>query len=575
MRWELAPSNRSAARRLSQRLGVSLPTATLLWQRGWKHAESAERFLKPHLRRLSDPLLVKHLPEAVDRLRAAMCQGESILVFGDYDVDGVTATTLLVSILHRYGVRPAYTVPLRQEEGYGLSRAALERAFEQGGIPDLLIAVDCGTSSREEVAWLRGQGVDVIIVDHHQAKDRLPEDALLINPHVHDAEDAPWRDLCAVGLVFKFIHGLLKVLRQNGDALAHEIQLRDYLDLVALGTIADLVPLKEENRILARNGLKALKSPGRLGLQALYEVAGMALGAPVTPFDISFRLGPRINASGRLDDAQAPIEMLLGEDFQTCRQTARNLDEFNQERQRIEATITEEAEALVEERFLNDPAIVLYGPEWHTGVVGIVASRLVQRFHKPTLVLGADGPNEAKGSGRSITGIDLVAALTPCREHLAKWGGHPMAVGVGLEASRVEALRAAFNAAVLAQVAGELPPKTLRVDLEITPDLLTERLLQELEQLAPFGQEHPEPVLVLRGVPLHGVGSFGQGGKHLRFHLARPHGAGRLGGVAWKAAEAPPPEDVPLDLAVRFHWNIWNGRRTPRLTLVDWKECQG
>jgi single-stranded-DNA-specific exonuclease len=571
MDWNWATTNRPAARRLSQRLGISLPTASLLCERGWTEAEEAEQFLKPHLRRLADPLEVAYLPEAVERLRRAMREGESILVFGDYDVDGITATTLLVSILHRYGVHPRYTVPLRQEEGYGLSRMALERAFEQGGVPDLLIAVDCGTSSRAEVAWLRAQGVDVIILDHHTAKEGLPEDALLVNPHLHDPADAPWRELCAVGLVFKFVHGLLKVLRKAGDALAHEIHLRDYLDLVALGTIADLVPLRGENRILAKNGLKALKSPSRLGLQALYEVAGMALGAPVTPFDISFRLGPRINASGRLDDAQAPIEMLLGTDSQACRATARDLDTFNQERQRIEAAIAEAAQTMVEARFANDAAILVFAPEWHTGVVGIVASRLVQRFHRPTLVLGADGPDEAKGSGRSIPGVDLVAALGACRQYLTKWGGHPMAVGVGARVETLDALREAFNVAILAQVGGTLPPKTLRIDLELKPEDLTERFLDELELLAPFGQENPEPVLGLRGVPLHHLGPFGKG-QHLRFQLARPLGASPLGGVAWKAAENSPPEDTPLDLAVRFHWNLWNGRRSPRLTLVDWRE---
>lgn len=568
MRWELASADLAAAQHLSQRLGVSLPVAVILSLRGWSQAERAEEFLKPHLRRLSDPLEVKFLREAVDRLLQAMRRGEQILVFGDYDVDGVTATSLLVSILHRFAIRPRYTVPRRQEEGYGLSREALERAFTKGK-PDLLIAVDCGTSSREEVAWLAAQGVDTIILDHHQARGTTADNAILVNPHVHDDADSPWRNLCAVGLVFKFVHGLLKVMRADGDSLAHEIDLRDYLDLVALGTIADLVPLKGENRILARNGLRALKSPKRMGLQALYEVAGMALGNPVSPFDISFRLGPRINACGRLDDAHAPIGMLLGTDFQTCRQTARELDGFNQERQRIEAEISAEAEALVEEQFAEDPGIVVYAPAWHTGVVGIVASRLVQKFHRPALVLGDDGAFSAKGSGRSIPGVDLVQVLGHCKHCLSKWGGHPMAVGLSIETTRIEEFRTAFNEAILGHVGGQLPERRLHIDAEIQAEDLTERLLNELELIAPFGQANPEPVFSLRGVHLRGLNTFGSG-QHLRFQLDRGPSL-PITGVAWKAAANPPPADVPIDLAVRFHWNLWNGRRSPRLTLVDWK----
>ncbi len=568
MRWEIAPADYTNARYLSQRLGISVSAGVLLSQRGWKTPEAAERFLKPHLRRLSDPLLVTHLKEAVERTLLAMRRSETILVFGDYDVDGVTATTLLVSILHRFGVLPRYAVPRRQEEGYGLSRPALERILADGK-PDLLIAVDCGTSSRSEVEWLIEQGVEVIVIDHHQARDSIADAAILVNPHLYDEEDAPWRHLCAVGLVFKFVHGMIKVLRANGDALAQEIDLREYLDLVALGTIADLVPLRDENRILARNGLRALKNPSRLGLQALYEVAGLTLGSPIAPFDISFRLGPRINASGRLDDAQTPIEMLLGSNFQTCRETARELDGFNQERQRIEAAISAEAEALVEERFAQDPGLVVYAPTWHTGVVGIVASRLVQRFHRPTLVLGDESDVLAKGSGRSISGVDLVQVLAGCSPHLSRWGGHPMAVGVSVECNRIDRLREAFNNAILAHVGGSLPEKVLHLDLVLEPDDLNERLLAELEQLAPFGQANAEPVFALKGVRLRDVGPFGRG-EHLRFQLDRSP-AVPLSGVAWKAAGTPPPAHTPIDIAVRFNWNLWNGRRSPRLTLVDWK----
>jgi single-stranded-DNA-specific exonuclease len=569
MRWEFASEDATATRYLSQRLGVSQVTAALLWQRGWQSPESAERFLKPQLRRLADPLEVKYLPEAVNRILGAMRKDESVLVFGDYDVDGVTATTLLVSILQRFGLRPKYAVPLRQEEGYGLSKAALERALETEK-PDLLIAVDCGTSSRAEVAWLAEQGIDVIIIDHHTAKDSLPVEAILINPHVHDAPDAEWLNLCAVGLVFKVVHGLIKVLRQNGDAIAQEIDLRNYLDLVALGTVSDLVPLHGENRILAYNGLRSLKSPRRPGLQALYEVAGMALGAEVTPFDISFRLGPRINASGRLYDAAQPIEMLLGNDFADCRRTALELDRFNKERQSVEAEIARSAEAMVEAEQADAPGIVVYHPDWHTGVVGIVASRLVQRFHRPSIVFGGDGPGVTKGSGRSIPGVNLVEVLDPCAQHLTKWGGHPMAVGASANEDSIDDFKKAFHHSILNHVSGELPERSLQIDLAVEPRELTERLLEELSHLAPFGQANPEPVLALKDVRMSNLKFFGKEGKHLRFTVERDVGS-PLSGIAWNAAKKPPPENTAIDIAVRFNWNHWNGRRTPRLTLVDWK----
>lgn len=568
MRWEYATTDDDCSQLLSQRLGITSTTAALLWQRGWVTPESAERFLKPQLRRLGDPLAVENLPAAVDRILNALRKDETILVFGDYDVDGVTATTLLVSILQRFGAQPKFVVPLRQEEGYGLSVAALERAIKQEK-PDLVIAVDCGTSSQKEVAWLNKKGISVVIIDHHTAKEALPENAILVNPHVHGSDDEEWVDLCAVGLVFKVIHGLIKVLRNEGDSIANEIDLREYLDLVAMGTIADLVPLHGENRVLAHNGLKSLKNPKRIGLQTLFEVAGLKIGEEVNPFDISFRLAPRINASGRLYDAAQPIEMLLGNDIVNCRHIAQELDRFNKERQTVEAAIAKEAQRITETEQADTPGIVVYNPEWHTGVVGIVASRLVQRFHRPAIVFGSDGEGTAKGSGRSIKGVDLVEVLQRCESHLSTWGGHPMAVGVGLESKSIDAFREAFSASITESVGGALPDKTLRVDLEINPAELNDQLLEELSQLAPFGQGNREPVFTLSQVVARDVRRFGSD-KHLRFMIDR-ESLSPLSGIAWNAGEKPLPEGTLIDIAARFHWNHWNGRRSPRLTLADWK----
>jgi single-stranded-DNA-specific exonuclease len=567
MRWiaeESPPVSELSA--LASAFGLSETAASLLWGRGFTENTAADAFLDPRLARLDDPFVISHLREAVDRVRRALRLGEQIVVFGDYDVDGVTSTTLLVSFLRRYGCKPRYYVPRRLDEGYGLSHDALERVLEDG-TPELFIAVDCGTSSREEVAWLRDKGIDVVIIDHHTAKEALPEDALLVNPHVHDTEDAPWSDLCTVGLVFKLIHGLLKALRAEDDPMAHEIDPREFLDLVALGTIADLVPLQGENRIFARAGLQRMKTPARVGLFALFEVAGLKPGQAVEPFDIAFRLAPRINASGRLDDASRPIEMLLGSDLAAAREIARELDSFNRERQEIEAAITAQAIEMAEANWGQSPGLILHSPEWHPGVVGIVASRISQHFHRPAIILGAEG-EVAKGSGRSIAGIDLVEVLKPCADHLEKWGGHPMAVGVTATPGTLDALREAFETSIIEQCQGTLPDRELRIDAWVRPSIFTATFLDELERLSPFGQGNPEPVLGVRGGILRWVQCFGRG--HVRFQLERAPGD-TVSGIAWRMADNLPPEGTAIDLAVRFDWNLWNGRKEPRVTLVDWR----
>jgi single-stranded-DNA-specific exonuclease len=570
MRWIDPPVDDAQALALGQALGVSPTMGALLCRRGLTEAVAARSFLNPRLASLGDPFRLTGMDRAVARLRQAMARGEKILVYGDYDVDGATSTALLIAILRRYGIQPRYFVPLRLEEGYGLSTEALDRALADSQ-PDLLIAVDCGTSSRAAVAHLRGLGIDVIILDHHASKEALPDDCILVNPHVWDEDKAAegWSELSAVGIVFKFLHALLKQLRAEGDDHAAEIHLRDYLDLVALGTICDLVPLCGENRILATHGLQLMQRCRRVGLCALIEASGLQLGDEITPFDISFRLGPRINASGRLADASMPIELLLSDDYQASRGAARTLDNYNRERQEIERAMAEAAIAQVEAHYANDPGLVLFSPDWHPGVVGIVASRVAARFHRPTLVLGAEDGYGAKGSGRSIDGINLVEVLHGCSEHLERWGGHPMAVGLSVRQECVVGLRQAFSAAIGALTDGVMPEKVLPIDRWIDRDELSNDLLQELEQLAPYGQGNPEPVLALRGAVLQQINAFGNG--HVRALLPARANGSALSVISWNSAGAPPPDSQPLDLAFRFHWNVWQGRKNPRITLLDWR----
>jgi single-stranded-DNA-specific exonuclease len=570
MQW-IRPSFKSGlARNVAQQFGISQVVAELLVNRGLTDPEQINGFLNPRLQSLEDPLQMTNMTEAVARVESALQQQESILIFGDYDVDGVTSTVFLTHFLRRFGLSPSYVVPKRLEEGYGLSMDSLKRALAEGK-PDLLFAVDCGTSSLEEVAWLREQGISVIILDHHTSKEALPEDCTLVNPHVHEEEDVPWKNRGSVGLVFKFCHAFLKIMRQKGDHLAEQTDIREYLDLVAMGTVADLVKLEGENRILVKHGLNRLGKCQRPGICALMEVAGISLGDNISPFDIGFKIGPRINASGRLDDASLPIDLLLNEDWTDCHKTARMLDGFNKERQDIERKITDAAEAQVEKQFPDDPGAILHAPEWHAGVVGIVASRISRKYNRPALVLGSDGEGMIKGSGRSVEGVDLVEILKDCTSHITQWGGHPMAIGLTTSEDKIDDLRQAFNAALMAKFPKGLPEPVMHIDAVMDVSDLNEKLLEELNCLMPYGQGNPEPVFAIERATLANVTPLGA--DHLRFNLERGSGNVPIEGVAWGMAARTPPTKTPIELLVRYHWHSWRGRRSRRVTMLDWRPC--
>jgi len=570
MRWIHTPLPASEVEALSKREGVSLVLAELLLHAGLGGAGAAEQFLRPVLAGLADPFLLRNLEAAVDRLGQAIASREAVTVLGDYDVDGVTSTALLVTVLRRFGLEPRFVVPRRAEDGYGLSRSAIDRALEPGK-PQLFIALDCGTNSHDEVAYLCAQGIDVIVIDHHRSKERALEQGLLINPHVNpDAAgaDAAWRNFCTVGLVFKLMHGLLKRLRAENHPIAFSIKLRDHLDLVALGTVADLVPLLAENRILAHHGLRIMQETHRPGLRALMDVAGIKPGQQIMPVDVSYRIGPRINASGRLADAALSVELLVSDDVRFCFETSRRLDLFNRERQEIERQMTEEAERVIETRYAADQGIVLFDESWHPGVVGIVAGRVSRKYNRPCIVLGNEG-DLAKGSGRSIDGISLVEVLAPCSELLDSWGGHPMAVGVSLDKKQVDAFRVRFSEAVRAHAGADIAEARLKIAVWLLPGQICEELMGELDALHPFGQGNPEPVFGVRGALLRQPPEVFKE-HHFRFWLDDGQGR-RISGVAWKAAKRLPPSGVPLDLAVEIHWNHFNGRKVLQLEMVDWR----
>ena len=564
MLWTTIEVEESFANELSTVLNLSKVLGCLLVQRGLKTVEAAEAYLRPRLAHLEDPFRIKNLKAAVTRLEQAIEGKESIVVFGDYDVDGVTSTVQLVSMLRNFGLEPRFCVPLRLDEGYGLSQEAINRVFD-GKAPDLFVAVDCGTNAHEQIAYLRKSGCDVIVVDHHQTRTTAPEDCIFINPHVNDAEDAPWRDLCTAGLVFKLLHGLLKSRRAAEDPQVADLQLKDYLDLVAMGTVADLVPLRDENRILSWYGLRHLRANGRSGIGALAKVSGIDLNQEMTSSDISFKLAPRINASGRLADAALPVKLLLSDDQQVNQQIAEELDRINCERKSIQQSIVTEAEHRAEAEFADAPGIVLFGQDWHPGVVGIVASQISRRFHKPCVILGAEG-DLAKGSGRSVADVNLVKVFERCTDLLESWGGHPMAAGVSLKAADVAGFTQRYLEALQSLYPEGLAEPSLELSSWLETDDLNEDFLKELDSLHPFGQENREPIFGLKNIVLsQAPQTFGE--NHFRFYLSGSKGS-RINGIAWRM-ESIPEAGQPIDLAVRFSWNFWRNRHSPQLTLID------
>jgi single-stranded-DNA-specific exonuclease len=568
MRWNYTPVHAASVADLARSLNTTPVVAELLLRNGLGECGLAGLFLQPALATLGDPFLLANLAAATDRLLVALRENQRVVVLGDYDVDGVCSTAILVSFLRRLGLNPHYVVPRRSAEGYGLTRPSIDRALEAGK-PDLFVALDCGTNSKDEVAYLRQMGIDVIIVDHHRSKEPPVFDALLINPHVHPGEnDDAWRYLCTVGLVFKLAHGLLKRLRAENHPLALSIILKEYLDLVAMGTIADLVPLTGENRIFARHGLRIMSDTRRPGLLALMQVAGLKREQGLVPSDISFRIGPRINASGRLADASLSVDLLLSEEWGFCDKVARQLDDLNKERQEIERLITERAERYVEENYRDAAGLVLFDEDWHPGVVGIVAGRISRKYHRPTIVLGNEG-ELAKGSGRGLTGFNLVDILAGCAGCLESWGGHPMAVGVSLKKTRLDEFRAQFDEVIRSSrdAAATEPGVELSGWLEATQ--LTEQLMGELELMHPFGMGNPEPVFGVHGVRLRTRPDIF---KEQHFRFAAEDSVGRrISGVAWKMADRLPPVGPALELAIQLNWNHYGGRKILQIELLDWR----
>ncbi|MBL8912118.1 MAG: single-stranded-DNA-specific exonuclease RecJ, partial [Archangium sp.] len=540
------PDLEAEARDVAKSLNLHPVVAKVLVGRGHRTAGDAQKFLSEALTDLPDPFLMKGLPEAVARVIRAIESKEAVTLYGDYDVDGVTSTALLTTFLKQVGLDVRTYIPHRLGEGYGLNRAAIERLAGEG--TKLLITLDCGITSHAEIARANELGMNVVVVDHHAVPEVMPPAIAVLNP-LQPGCGYPTKWLCAGGVTFNLCIGLRKVLREKGHfAGKQEPNLKQHLDLVALATVADVVPLTGANRILVTHGLRELTAGRRPGVRALKDVAEVG-GEEVTAGTVGFRLGPRINAAGRLDDASIGLQCLLAPDYRSALPLARALDSANAERQQIERAMLsgaiEQAEGAVAR---GARGLVLSSPDWHPGVVGIVASRIVERFHRPTILIGVH-EGVGKGSARSIEGFHLYDAIKECSGALSRFGGHKAAAGLSIDPSRLGEFTQAFETIAGSRLDDQALIPRCRIDAVVAPNELNEAAVEALQKLAPFGMGNPEPVLAMKGqlaAPRVLQNKNPDEPGHLKLTL---EAAPSFDVIGFRQAEKAPLTDKPVDLA--------------------------
>lgn len=571
--WTERPVDEARALAIAQRLDLPDVVARVLAARGLS-PDDAPAFLEPRLRdSLGDPSVLRDLDRAAQRLAQAALDGEPVGILADYDVDGATSAALAVRWLRGHGIEAVVEIPCRLEDGYGPNVAALDRLAEQGC--QLVLCLDAGTTAFAPLAHAAAQGQEVVVVDHHLAPAPLPEAHALVNPHRADQTASPYRLLCAAGLTFLLLARTNRVLRESGRAAAAAAAdpLR-WLDLVALGTVCDVVPLTGLNRAFVRQGLKVLESAPNPGLRALTAIAGVA-PAGADARRLGFQLGPRINAGGRIGAPTLGVRLLTEDDPRAAQAIADRLDQLNTERRRIEQEVGAAAIHAVQDQVeAGRPVLVASGEGWHPGVVGIVAARLVERFGRPAIVVGIDAAGQGKGSGRSVPGFDLGAAVHAAQASgiLRKAGGHAMAAGLTVERHRLGDLAAFLAERSAALRPAESGPPVLPVDAAVTPAGAGPELARRLQALAPFGAGNDEPRLVVPHAQV--VESRIVGGEHVACTLVGPAGDGRLRAIGFRltdsaAGAALLRRDGPVALAGRLRLDSWNNRERAQLEIDD------
>ena len=563
--WQLKTPNQGLADELEKALTIPPLVALILTTRNITSHGQAKYFLDSRLKDMHSPYQLPDIDRAVSRLAHAIAEGEQIAIYGDYDVDGITGTALLVHFLSSLGGRVVWHIPHRVKEGYGLNTEALKKLHSRG--VTLVVTVDCGSTDHEPIQSARQHGMDIIVTDHHKLPDIPPDANVILNPKGHE-EIPELADLAGVGVAFYLATAIRAYFRREGRwSGSEQPNLKKYLDLVALGTLADMAPLTGTNRILASNGLSELSRTSRPGLLALKETCGLR-GGKISNWDVLFRLGPRLNAPGRLDSGDPALRLLLTTDSAEAQTLAQQLEELNRQRQSVEYQILAEALSLIEANkdYEQSSSLVLASAGWHKGVLGLVASRLTERFNKPTILLTLVD-ERWQGSGRSVGNFDLYQALARCSKHLVRFGGHQLAAGLGLTQSQLTEFCPAFEEVVKEGITSQDMTKTRKVDAVVHLEEITPELMTYLERMQPYGVGNPEPIFCCRDFQVED--SRVLKGSHLRLRLRQDKA--RLTGIGFNLLESDQLLPSPQWLLFSPRWNHWRGERQIQLYIIDYK----
>lgn len=557
--WQIRSSDDKELNELCSRLNLCKIAGKVLMNRGIDSIEKAETFLDSELHSLYDPFLLKDMDKAVERIQKAIRDGENIWIYGDYDVDGITSIAVLKTFFRNIGMQVNHYIPNRLEEGYGMNKDGIQHIHHQGGT--LIISVDCGITSFSEVEFAKNLGIDVIVTDHHECQDRIPDALAVINPKREDCP-YPYKMLAGVGIAFKVVQALTpKTIFSN--------VINQYVDITAFGTVADIAPLDGENRVIVKNGLKFLKNTQNIGLQALVDICGLT-NRDISAGHIGFVLAPRINAVGRLGNPSLGVDLLMSQDLDEARKIAGMLDEENKQRQAIEARIFHEAEVMIEkdQHYAEEKVLVLASENWHSGVIGIVASKLVEKYYKPIIMIAVEG-EVGKGSARSIEGFNLFETMSQCKHLLEKFGGHEQAAGLTIKHSMISAFREAINEVANRILKDEDLIPRIKVDCEIEAKDIHFKVLEDLERLEPYGLANPQPKFIYRNLIVDEIKAVGNEEKHLKMIV---HDEGRImDGIGFQLGhlkKAISANDM-IDMVCAVERNSFRGVDTMQLNIRD------
>jgi single-stranded-DNA-specific exonuclease len=557
--WIIEKENIKLREKLSKELNISSVTAQILINRGIENETEANLFLNCTLFDLPSPYLMKGMDIAIERIKKGLSENERIAIYGDYDVDGVTSTALLYNFLKDINANVTYYNPDRIKEGYGINFEAIKKLSEDG--VGLIISGDCGITAVKEVEQAKELGVDFIVTDHHKPPEELPQAVSVLNPKLKDCK-YPAKEIVGVGVIFNLVIALRRALRDEGFFKNGEPNLGDYLDLVALGTVADCAPLLDVNRILVKEGIKRMQTPKRLGLQALKEAS--SIKGEVTSYDLGFKFGPRINASGRISTADNAVKLFISDNLEDAREIAKGLNKQNTNRQGTEAGIIKEAISQLESNpdIIGSNSIVLVSRSWHPGIIGIVASRIVERYEKPTVLIAISEDGVGKGSGRSVDGVNIYAALLECSNLFLQFGGHEQAAGLSIREENVDKFRKMFDKALESNK--EPYEKKLKIDCVVELESITESVISELDLLAPYGIGNPEPILLSKEVDVISQRIFKD--KHLGFKVKE---RGKFYDAIWFNMKEPSTLPDKINMVYTPEFNRWNGKKEIRLRVRD------